>query len=164
MATRDLRARAADLRRQIQTHDHRYYVLNSPLVSDYEYDRLMKEHRELEAVHPELLTPDSPTQRVAGEPGDRFVKVRHPAPNLSLGNAYTQDEVRAWWDRIVKLDDRVFHADFVVEPKLDGLTVVLHYTKGVFTLGATRGDGVTGEEVTANLRTARRLPPRLPVD
>ncbi|OGO11620.1 MAG: DNA ligase (NAD(+)) LigA, partial [Chloroflexi bacterium RBG_13_66_10] len=123
-----------------------------------------KELREIEAAHPELLTPDSPTQRVAGEPGDRFVKVRHPAPILSLGNAYTQDEVRAWWDRIVKLNDRVRHADFVVEPKLDGLTVVLHYTKGVFTLGATRGDGVTGEDVTANLRTVRSLPLRVPLE
>ena len=164
MATRDLRARAGDLRRQIQLHDHRYYVLNSPLVSDYEYDQLMQELREIEAAHPELLTPDSPTQRVAGEPGDRFVKVRHPAPILSLGNAYTQDEVRAWWDRIVKLNDRVRSADFVVEPKLDGLTVVLHYTKGVFTLGATRGDGVTGEDVTANLRTVRSLPLRVPLE
>ena len=164
MATRDLRARAGDLRRQIQLHDHRYYVLNSPLVSDYEYDQLMQELREIEAAHPELLTPDSPTQRVAGEPGDRFVKVRHPAPILSLGNAYTQDEVRAWWDRIVKLDDRVRSADFVVEPKLDGLTVVLHYTKGAFTLGATRGDGVTGEDVTANLRTVRSLPLRVPLE
>jgi DNA ligase (NAD+) len=164
MVSRDLKARAEELRRQIQLHDHRYYVLNSPLVSDYEYDQLMKELREIEAAHPELLTPDSPTQRVAGEPGDRFVKVRHPAPILSLGNAYTEAEVRAWFDRIVKIDDRVRDADFVVEPKLDGLTVVLHYTQGLFTLGATRGDGITGEDVTANLRTVHSLPLRVPVD
>ena len=164
MAHRDLKARAEELRRQIQFHDHRYYVLESSLISDYEYDQLLSELREIEAAHPELLTPDSPTQRVAGQPADRFVKVRHPAPILSLGNAYTTEEVRAWFDRIARLDERVREADFVVEPKLDGLTVVLHYTKGVFTLGATRGDGVTGEDVTANLRTLRGLPLRIPVD
>jgi DNA ligase (NAD+) len=164
MANRDLMARAEELRRLINFHDHRYYVLESPVISDYEYDQLMIELRDLEAAHPELLTPYSPTQRVAGEAAERFVKVRHPAPILSLGNAYTADEVRAWFDRIAKLDDRVRGVDFVVEPKLDGLTVVLHYTKGVFTLGATRGDGVTGEDVTANLRTLRSLPLRVPVD
>src|SRR3990170_955524 len=164
MAHRDLKARAEELRRQIQFHDHRYYVLESSLISDYEYDQLLSELREIEAAHPELLTPDSPTQRVAGQPADRFVKVRHPAPILSLGNAYTTEEVHAWFDRIARLDERVREADFVVEPKLDGLTVVLHYTKGVFTLGTTRGDGVTGEDVTANLRTLRGLPLRIPVD
>jgi DNA ligase (NAD+) len=163
MANRDLKARAGELRQQINFHDYRYYVLESPLISDYEYDQLMKELREIEAAHPELLTPDSPTQRVSGAPADRFVKVRHPAPILSLGNAYSVDEVRAWFDRIARLDDRVRTADFVVEPKLDGLTVVLHYSKGAFTLGATRGDGETGEDVTANLRTVRSLPLRIPV-
>jgi DNA ligase (NAD+) len=164
MANRDLRARAEELRRLINFHDHRYYVLESPLVSDYEFDQLMRELREIEAAHPELLTPDSPTQRVAGEPAARFVKVRHPAPILSLGNAYSVDEVRAWFDRISRLDERVRSADFVVEPKLDGLTVVLHYAKGAFSLGATRGDGEIGEDVTTNLRTVRSLPLRIPVE
>jgi DNA ligase (NAD+) len=164
MSGADLRSRAEELRRQLHFHDHRYYVLDSPLISDAEYDRLLLELRQLEAGHPGLATPDSPTQRVGGEPAGRFVKVRHPAPILSLANAYQPGEVRAWFDRIAKVDDRVLTADFVVEPKLDGLTVVLHYQNGIFTLGATRGDGEYGEDITANLRTVRSLPLRIPVD
>jgi len=164
MSGADLRSRAEELRRQLHFHDHRYYVLDSPLISDAEYDRLLLELRQLEAAHPDLATPDSPTQRVGGEPAERFVKVRHPAPILSLANAYQPGEVHAWFDRIAKVDDRVLTADFVVEPKLDGLTVVLHYQSGIFTLGATRGDGEYGEDITANLKTVRSLPLRIPVD
>lgn len=159
-----LRRRLEELRRQIHFHNYRYHVLDAPLISDYEYDRLMAELRQIEADHPEWVTPDSPTQRTGAPPLDRFAKVRHPAPILSLANAFDAEGVRAWFERIRKLDGRVETADFVVEPKIDGLTVVLHYRQGVFTLGATRGDGEVGEEITENLRTVRALPLRLPVD
>jgi DNA ligase (NAD+) len=164
MSMQDLRARAAELRRQINFHNYRYHVLDRPVISDAEYDRLLRELKQIETAHPELITPDSPTQRVGGEPAERFNKVRHPAAILSLGNAYRPEEVRAWYERIAKVEARVLGAGFVVEPKLDGLTVVLHYQEGAFTLGATRGDGELGEEITANLRTVRSLPLRIPVE
>jgi DNA ligase (NAD+) len=151
------------LRRDIHFHNHRYHVLDAPLISDYEYDQLVAELRQIEAEHPEWVTPDSPTQRAGAAPLDRFVKVRHPAPILSLGNAFDADGVRAWHERIRKLDERVASADFVVEPKIDGLTVVLHYRDGLFAQGATRGDGELGEDITANLRTIWALPLRIPV-
>jgi len=164
MAKRDLQSRADGLRREINSHNYSYHVLDAPVVSDSEYDRLMRELQELEEGHPELATPDSPTRRVGGWVAERFSRIAHPAPILSLGNAYEAGEVRAWFDRIRKLDPRVGATEFVVEPKLDGLTVVLHYEDGLFTLGATRGDGEFGEEITANLRTVRSLPLRIPVD
>jgi DNA ligase (NAD+) len=162
-STRDLAARAEELRRQIHFHNHRYHVLAAPVISDAEYDALFSQLQQLESAHPELVTPDSPTQRVGGVVSDKFEKVRHPAPILSLGNAYAADEVRAWFERIRKLDDRVERAEFVVEPKIDGLTVVLRYERGVFARGATRGDGEVGEDITPNLRTVRSLPLRIPV-
>lgn len=158
-----LQKRAEALRDQIREHNYRYYVLSQPVISDYEYDHLMQELRTLEAEHPELITPDSPTQRVAVQPSERFARVAHPAPILSLANAFNAQDVRAWFERIVKLDPRVAETEFVVEPKLDGLTVVLHYRDGLFKLGATRGDGEIGEDITANLRTVRSLPLRIPV-
>lgn len=164
MSAREAKLRAEELRQQIHFHNYRYHVLDSPLISDAEFDELMRQLREIEAAHPELVTADSPTQRVGGEPADRFEKVRHPAPILSLGNAYNPDELRAWFERVSKVDARVLEAEFVVEPKLDGLTVVLHYQDGVFTLGATRGDGELGEDITANLRTVRSVPLRIPVE
>jgi DNA ligase (NAD+) len=164
MVTTEVEARAEQLRREINHHNYRYHVLDSPVISDAEYDRLMRELQGLEAKYPELATPDSPTKRVGGSISDRFTRVAHPGPILSLGNAYEADEVRAWFDRIARLDPRVAKAELVVEPKLDGLTVVLHYQDGVFTLGATRGDGEYGEEITANLRTVRSLPLRIPVE
>ena len=157
-------ARAEELRRAINYHLHRYHVLSAPAISDKEYDALFNELQQLEAAHPELLTPDSPTQRVGGFVSEKFVKVRHPAPILSLSNAFAADNVRAWFERIRKLDDRVERAEFVVEPKIDGLTVVLHYADGVFVKGATRGDGEVGEDITPNLRTIRVLPLRVPVE
>jgi DNA ligase (NAD+) len=163
MVEESILARAEELRQQINYHNYRYHVLSSPVISDYEFDLLVRELQALESEHPEILSPDSPTQRVGGQPAERFERVPHPAPILSLGNAYDPDEVRAWFDRISKLDDRVLEADFSVEPKLDGLTVVLHYEDGVFTLGATRGDGEYGEDITANLRTVRSLPLRIPI-
>ncbi len=152
------------LRREINEHNYRYHVLDAPIISDVEYDQLMTRLRELEAVHPEWLSPDSPTQRVNEQVAERFVRVPHPAPILSLANTYNQTELRAWYERLCKLDDRVRAADFVIEPKIDGLSVVLHYHNGVFSLGATRGSGEVGEDITANLRTVRSLPLRIPVN
>jgi DNA ligase (NAD+) len=160
----DIEARLERLRAAIREHAYRYYVLDAPTVSDAEYDALWRELTQLEAEHPELVTPDSPTQRVPGEPADRFNKVRHPAPILSLGNAFGPDELIAWRDRLMRLlpaEDQARVA-YVVEPKIDGLTVVLHYEDGRFVLGATRGDGEVGEEITANLRTVKALPLRIP--
>lgn len=159
-----LRERLEQLRREINHHNYRYHVLDAPVISDYEYDRLLVELRQIESEHPEWITPDSPTQRAGAPVLDKFQKTRHPAPILSLANAFDADDVRAWHDRISKLDVRAATADFVVEPKIDGLTVVLHYRNGVFVRGATRGDGETGEEITENLRTIRTLPLRIPVE
>ncbi len=155
--------RAAELRRLLQEHNYRYHVLAAPTVSDAEYDALFRELAALEAAQPELFTPDSPTQRVGGYVSEKFEKVRHPRPILSLSNAFSADDVRAWFERLRKLDDRVERAAFVVEPKIDGLTVVLHYADGVFVRGATRGDGEVGEDITPNLKTVRTLPLRIPV-
>ena len=164
MATKDLERRAAELRRLINLHNYRYHVLDDPLISDSEFDRLLRELKQIEQERPELVTPDSPTQRVGGQLSERLVRVPHPKPILSLGNAFDIDEVRAWHERIARLDPRVRSADFVVEPKLDGLTVVLHYEQGLFRFGATRGDGENGEEITHNLRTVRTLPLRIPLE
>jgi len=160
---RDPASRAAQLRKEINFHLHRYHVLSAPVISDAEYDALFRELQALEAEYPGLVTPDSPTQRVGGFISEKFEKVRHPAPILSLSNAFNTDAVRAWFERIRKLDDRVEKAEFAVEPKIDGLTVVLHYENGVFVKGATRGDGEVGEVITPNLRTVRALPLRIPV-
>ena len=156
--------RLLDLRAQIHYHNYRYHVLDAPVISDYEYDRLLMELRQIEAEHPQWTTTDSPSQRVGAIPLDKFVKVRHPAPILSLANAFDAIGVKAWHDRIRKIDGRVETCDYVVEPKIDGLTVVLHYQNGVFVIGATRGDGELGEDITANLRTVRSLPLRIPTD
>ncbi len=158
-----LKARLEKLRAEIHYHNYRYHVLDDPVISDYEYDQLMRELKEIEALHPEWITPDSPTQRVGGQPMERFIRVRHPAPILSLANAFSEADVRAWYERILRLDERVAQSDFVIEPKIDGLSVVLHYQNGMFVLGATRGDGEIGEDVTPNLRTVRALPLRIPV-
>jgi len=157
------REEVAELRKQIQSHNYRYYVLNAPTISDAAFDRLVRRLQELEERYPELVTPDSPTQRIAVEPQEGFVKVRHPAPMLSLANATTPEDVRAWRDRALRLLPEGTELAYVVEPKIDGLTVVLHYEDGLFMLGATRGDGEVGEEITANLRTVRALPLRIPV-
>jgi len=155
--------RYAELKQQIHFHNHRYHVLDAPLISDAEYDRLLLELRGLEAEHPEWVTPDSPTQRAVAGVSDKFEKIPHPRPILSLANAFGAEEARAWFERIRKLDERVETAKFVVEPKIDGLSVVLHYREGIFTQGATRGDGEIGEDVTANLKTVRAIPLKIPV-
>lgn len=163
MVEKIIQKRIITLRAEIRKHNYQYHVLNAPLISDYEYDRLMRELQALESEHPELITPDSPTHRVGGEVAEGFVRVSHPVPILSLSSAHSDDEVRAWFERIAKLDDRVRDANFTVEPKLDGLTVVLHYENGVFTRGTTRGDGEVGEDITSGLKTVRSLPLHIPV-
>lgn len=163
METQVMRQRLEELHRQIRFHNYQYYVQNDPVISDYEYDRLMNELRGIESEHPEWITPDSPTQRAGAAPAERFEKVDHPAPILSLANAYTVEDVWDWFERIKRLDPGVGKADFVVEPKLDGLTVVLQYRDGLFVQGATRGNGEVGEDITANLKTINALPLRIPV-
>src|SRR5215470_16275695 len=161
--TKDLAARVDELSRALAEHNYRYHVLSAPIISDAEYDALFNELKAIEAEHPELAKSNSPTHRVGGFVSDKFVKVRHPASILSLSNAFKPDDVRAWYDRVRRLDDRVEAAEFVVEPKIDGLTVVLHYENGAFVRGATRGDGEIGEDITPNLRTVRALPLHVPV-
>jgi len=159
----DTKTRYEELKEQVHLHNYRYHVLDAPLISDLEYDRLLNELKAIEAEHPDWITPDSPTQRAGATPLDKFEKVQHPAPILSLSNAFGADDARAWFERIKKLDDRVASAKFVVEPKIDGLSVVLHYRDGVFVQGATRGNGEIGEDITANLRTIKTIPLRIPV-
>jgi DNA ligase (NAD+) len=158
-----LRERLTELHEQINFHNYRYYVLDDPVISDAEYDHLLIELRQIETEHPEWITPDSPTQRVGGVASERFAKVAHPAPILSLANAFSADEVRAWYERIAKLIPAGRTVQFTVEPKIDGLTVVLHYRNGVLAQGATRGDGIIGEDITPNLRTVKAVPLKIPV-
>ena len=149
--------RAEELRRELNYHNYRYYTLDDTVISDGQYDLLMRELREIEAEHPELLTDDSPTQRVGGEPSSAFAEVQHSRPMLSLGNAFDFDELAAWHKRISeRLDGAPF--DMVCELKIDGLAVNLTYENGVLVQGATRGNGTTGEDVTPNLRTVRSIP------
>jgi DNA ligase (NAD+) len=162
----DVAQRLEELRDQVRYHSYRYYVLDDPVISDDAYDALYRELQELEAAHPELVTPDSPTQRVGGVVREEFAAVEHPRPMLSLTNAFNPDELRAWRDRFLRLLPAAHgypEPAYVVEPKIDGLTVVLHYTDGAFSLGATRGDGMRGEDITPNLRTVQALPLRIPV-
>jgi DNA ligase (NAD+) len=150
----------AELRRQINDHDYRYYVLNAPIVADVEYDALLKRLRELETARPDLVTPDSPTQRVSGQPSEGFAEYFHKRPMLSLDNSYSIDDLRDWAKRCEKLaGGRRF--DYVAELKIDGLSISLIYENGILTQGVTRGDGVRGEAVTQNVRTIRSIPLRI---
>ena len=149
--------RVEELRSQVNYHDIRYHVMDSPEIADAEYDALMRELRELEGRFPELITPDSPTQRVSGQPIEAFGVVEHRLPMLSLGNAFEEEELRAWYRRVVNLSERQDLA-LVCEPKIDGLAVALVYENGSFLQGATRGDGAHGENITKNLRTIRSIP------
>lgn len=156
-------ARIQSLREQIDLHNHRYYVLDEPSIPDAEYDRLFRELKALEDEHPELITPDSPTQRVGAKPIGGFAEVAHELPMLSLDNAFSGDELRAFVRRIA---DRLGDVDsdrlkFACEPKLDGLAISLLYENGVLVRGATRGDGYTGEDITSNVRTIANIPLRL---
>ncbi len=149
--------RVEQLRKDLHYHNYRYYVLDSPVISDAQYDAMMQELRGLEARHPELVTPDSPTQRVGAAPASEFAEVVHPIPLLSLGNVFNKEELQAWHRRVQELlESDTF--DLVCELKIDGLAVALTYEHGKFVRGATRGDGVRGEDVTANLRTIRSVP------
>jgi DNA ligase (NAD+) len=150
--------RINDLRQQIRHYDYLYYIEAKPEISDRDYDRLYDELKQLEAKHPELITPDSPTQRVGGEPIEGFRPVRHSEPMLSIDNTYSADELREFDRRVHKLLGGKEKVVYVVELKIDGVAVALTYERGVFTVGATRGDGVQGDDVTHNLRTIRELP------
>ena len=149
------------LRQQIRHHDYRYYVLNQPEISDSEYDRLMQRLKTLEEKYPQLKTPDSPTQRVSGEPLKGFKQVKHSIPMLSLDNAYSFAEVKKWVQRVHKGLGRKEKIEYVTELKFDGISASFTYKKGKFVLGATRGDGQTGDDITANLKTLRTLALRL---
>jgi len=162
----EIEGRIAQLRDEINYHAYRYHTLDDPVISDAEYDQLMAELRALEEMHPQLITPDSPTQRVGAAPLDQFEKVIHPVPMTSLGNAFADEDMHAWLARIGRLlpdDVAITDLTFVVEPKFDGLAVALTYQDGVLVRGATRGNGVEGENVTANLRTVNNIPLRIPV-
>jgi len=152
--------RHAVLAKEILLHDQAYYVEAQPAISDQEYDRLYRELLALEAVHPELRTPDSPSQRVGGEPIDGFETIRHTVPMMSLDNTYSQEEVREFVDRVQKLLPGEL-LEWFVEPKADGIAIGLRFEYGLFTSGVTRGDGIAGDDVTANLRTIRSIPLRL---
>ncbi len=160
MPNRKVEAEIEDLREKLHHHEHLYYVLDQPEISDAEYDRMMRRLQELEAAHPELVTPDSPTQRVGGKPREGFVKVRHSSPMLSLDNALNDDEMRAFDQRVRELlKGEPF--EYVAELKLDGLSMAVHYENGRMQRAITRGDGQVGEDVTENARTIRSLPLRV---
>lgn len=155
-----IQRRLDELRLVIERHNYAYHVLDQPTATDAEYDALMQELRELEAEHPELVTPESPTQRVGALPQAGFAEVAHPLPMLSLSNVYNEAELRAWSERAARFAGGS-SLSFVVEPKIDGLAIAITYVDGVFHHGATRGDGFHGEDITANLRTIRTIPLRL---
>ena len=159
-ATKTTKARALELREQLNRHNHLYYIANQPELSDAEYDALMQELRGIEAEYPDLLSPDSPTQRVGAPPAPEFIEITHPAPLLSLSNVFGDDDLIAWHHRVSEFLE-IDEFPMVCEVKIDGLAIALTYESGVLTRGATRGDGVTGEDVTANIRTIGSIPLRL---
>ena len=173
MATRSLKQETAafqraklrveELRALIAYHEHRYFVLDAPEISDAAFDALMVELRELETAHPELIAPDSPTQRVGGAPVETLGILRHHRPMLSLANAFSGDDLRAWHKRVAGLLERDDFA-MVCEPKIDGLAVALVYEGGALVTAATRGDGQRGENITANIRTIKSIPQRIKGD
>jgi DNA ligase (NAD+) len=154
------RARAEELRTLIAEHDRSYYVLDQPSIADTDYDELLRELRAIEQRFPDLITPESPTQRVGGKPSELFAPVQHPTPMLSLDNAFSEAELATWIGKLERGTDGAI--DYMCELKIDGLAVSLVYENGVFSHGATRGDGHVGEDITANLRTIRQIPMRLP--
>jgi DNA ligase (NAD+) len=157
----EVRQRVEKLKGLINYHNYRYYVLDSPEISDAEYDKLMLELKQLEETHPELITPDSPTQRVGAAPVEAFGVVEHPQPLLSLANAFSNEELEAWYRRASNLLGGR-DTDFVCELKIDGLAVALTYINGLLEVGATRGDGFRGENITQNLRTVKSIPLSVP--
>jgi len=157
VATKDIKKQSEDLRDQIRHHEYQYFVLDSPEISDFDFDKLVEQLKKLEAEHPDLITPDSPTQRVGGKPREGVVKVAHSSPMLSLDNTYNEDELRAWERRVHELSGRK-EVDYVCELKLDGMSLALIYEGGRLARGVTRGDGTIGEDVTLNIRTVRSIP------
>jgi DNA ligase (NAD+) len=151
------------LREKIRHHEYRYYVLDDPEISDADFDKLMNELKRIEAGHPNLITPDSPTQRVGGKPREGFIKAKHSSPMLSLDNAYSEEELRDWERRVHELSGRT-DLEYICELKLDGMSLALVYTDGHLARGITRGDGTIGEDVTANVRTVRSIPLSIPKD
>src|SRR5438270_7870056 len=162
-ATAKITRQVEDLRAELRHHERLYYVLDTPEISDAEYDRMMVELRALEAAHPELITPDSPTQRVGGKPKEGFQKVPHSRAMLSLDNAYNEAELREWDRRVHELSGAA-KISYVCELKLDGMSLALWYRDGSLVKGITRGDGSTGEDVTTNVRTIRSIPLSVPSD
>jgi DNA ligase (NAD+) len=157
MSTPALEKKIEALREKIRHHEYRYYVLDDPEISDADFDKLMNELKRLEAEHPELITPDSPTQRVGGKPREGFVKAKHSSPMLSLDNAYSEEELRDWERRVHELSGRT-DLEYMCELKLDGMSLALIYSDGRLERGITRGDGSVGEDVTLNVRTVRSVP------
>jgi len=160
-ALKDAERKIESLRDKIRHHEYLYYVLDQPSISDQEFDQLMRQLKDLETAHPDLITPDSPTQRVGGKPREGFVKTRHSSPMLSLDNTYNEDELRAWERRVHELSGRK-EVDYVCELKLDGMSLSLGYDDGQLVRGVTRGDGTVGEDVTLNVRTGRSVPLSIP--
>lgn len=160
----ELEIRARELRDELNYHIYRYNVLGSPVITDGEYDKMYLELKTIEAEHPELVTPDSPTQRAGSDLSEDFPKVRHPAPILSLANAFSEEDLRAWEERNLRLLPAGTQLNYTLEPKLDGLTIVITYENGYLVQAATRGNGELGDDVTANVRTIRNVPLRIPVD
>ena len=157
MSSATLEKKTESLREKIRHHEYRYYVLDNPEITDAEFDVLMNELKKLEAQHPELITPDSPTQRVGGKPREGFAKAKHSSPMLSLDNAYSEEELRNWERRVHELSGRS-DVEYMCELKLDGMSLALHYADGHLERGITRGDGNIGEDVTSNVRTVRSVP------
>src|SRR5262249_18543365 len=155
--TRDIETKIEDLRDQIRHHEYRYFVLDDPEISDMNFDQLVEKLKKLEAEHPDLITPDSPTQRVGGKPREGVVKVAHSSPMLSLDNTYNEEDLRSWERRVHDLSGRK-DVDYVCELKLDGMSLALVYEDGKLARGVTRGDGSVGEDVTLNVRTVRSIP------
>lgn len=162
MSDQQIAARAEELCQLLNEHNYRYYVLNAPTITDVEWDRLFQELKQIERDHPQLVTPDSPTQRVGSDLQADLPKVTHVVPVLSLGNAFGADDVRVWRERIGRLLPEGAAPDYVVEPKYDGLTVVLTYVDGLLVQGTTRGNGEVGDDVTPNIRTVKTVPLRIP--
>ena len=160
-ASKDAEKKIEALREKIRHHEYLYYVLDQPEISDFDFDKLAQQLKDLEAEHPELITPDSPTQRVGGKPREGFFKVRHSSPMLSLDNTYNEEELRDWERRVHDLSGRK-DVDYVCELKLDGMSLSLGYDDGHLVRGITRGDGTTGEDVTLNVRTVRSVPLSIP--
>ena len=159
LSKKDAQKRIELLKKEIEKYRYAYHVLNQSLIPDEALDSLKKELYDLERQYPDLITPDSPTQRVGGEPLKEFKKVKHEVPMISLNDAFTEEDMRDWYERIVKLmtPEQVQRLQFYCEHKFDGLAISLIYEDGIFTIGSTRGDGYTGEDVTQNLKILHLL-------